>query len=701
MQNILYLHLFVPCLQVLRIFWTQKAVPTTGLLFCLLTGFAQPAAADAGFYKDFVIINGTTYYTITTPCNGPACPRPFSGLRNIGSFDRGSGQLRLGAEANTFNTNGDDVQSVQLFYRVYAENDAPGTFVPLNLEFQAAGADGSLNNKRWTNTTTSPNLLAATSGPGRYVLELYFQGTVIAGNGAADYDIFDRARNNTTYTTTFDVTGSVPVQWLGTTNDNWFTASNWSTGTVPTATTDVTVGYFQGGRYPTIRSGVAQVRTLRIEGNNGVMGARNFLQGGELRVFGDFQDPHGGFGQTGGVFTLAGGTQTFDGAVFRSIRIQGGGTKTLTNRMEVTNRLTFAEPGGVLVTRTDNSILYNVDLGTSAQVEGENEDNYVLGILRAPDRRLERFETNSFGNIGISLMAEGGSPGTTLVTRLTGFVYNGAGNSVSVKRSFAFTPANPDNLDFTLGFRYLTGELNGILESNLVLFRSLTGGTPFQNLSATTVASNVLIRRNIPGTLAAVFTLGDRTVPLPVTLTHFTAVAQGPDAVLTWATAQETNSQGFDVQASDDGTTFRKLAFMPSATPNSSSARTYQYRDAEANKPGVRYYRLRQIDLDGQEYFYGPKSVAFGAPAAVALRAYPNPFASTVTLDLQTTAAGPATVSLLDEVGRRVRRSQPTLPAGTSSLQLAELQGLSPGLYVVQVRYHNGQTRHLRLSKEQ
>ncbi|OGX91357.1 hypothetical protein BEN49_05020 [Hymenobacter coccineus] len=196
------------------------------------------------------------------------------------------------------------------------------------------------------------------------------------------------------------------------------------------------------------------------------------------------------------------------------------------------------------------------------------------------------------------------------------------------------------------------------------------------------------------------FTLGDATNPLPVTLTSFAAVAQGPNALLTWTTAQELNNAGFEVQVSTDGTTFSKLAFVAAASPNSSEVRTYQYRDATANKQGTRYYRLRQLDVDGKESLFAPQSLTFGGALAASVKGYPNPFASEINLALQTVAAGQATVSVLDGVGRQVRSWQPMLAAGASNLVLSDLASLPHGLYVVQVRYQDGQTQRLKVVKQ-
>ncbi|RZL07747.1 MAG: T9SS type A sorting domain-containing protein [Hymenobacter sp.] len=222
------------------------------------------------------------------------------------------------------------------------------------------------------------------------------------------------------------------------------------------------------------------------------------------------------------------------------------------------------------------------------------------------------------------------------------------------------------------------------------------------NKSSNDATSKTLTRNGITGSLNALFTLGNADNPLPVTITSFTAVAQGTNAVLNWATASETNNQGFEVQVSTDGTTFSKLGFLASNNPNSTTPHSYQYRDVTAGKQGVRYYRLRQLDLDGTASFVGPRAVTFGDAVAQAtsLQGYPSPFSSEINLALQTTAAGLATVTVTDGVGRQVRAWQPTLAAGASSLRLADLQNMPAGLYIVQVRYSDGQTQRLKMVKE-
>ena len=717
MQKILNMHRFALYTLLQRTLLNSKAGLLAGLTLLLLAGAINPVEAT-GFIKDFVTLTTTgtsttskTYYT-NTPTTGTT---KYQGS-NLGSFDRNANTLLLTSEANLTTTGRDNVKTVQLLYRVYPQGTAGGNFVPMALALQKAKG----KNSQWINKTSNPNLLAAIGVTnGTYVLEVFFQASVVVGTGTIP--LFDN-NSGSNYTATFDVKGSpIPTQWtaLGGNTTRWFDPNNWSTGQVPDSSTDVIInpnnlGPNNTGKYPILDedlpfSRVAKVRNLRIVGkNDGSVRAQNAtinLAGGKLAVYGDFQDTYNGFNQTKGIFYLAGGNQIFDGATtFTDIQILGGGTKTLTLAISVLNTLTFTgSKGSVLSTGVGNDNRYNVTLqGAGARVVGESETSYVKGTLRSI-QPVGLNQTTDFGGIGVDLIVNSNtSPGSTFATR-TSSIYNGEGTSVSIQRNFTFLPTVDTDQKFSLVFHYLNADLNGIAPNNLVMFRSVNNGIPFEPLHKTSndPVNKTLTRTGITGTLAALFTLGDATNPLPVGLTSFTAVAQGPDAVLAWATAQETNNKGFEVQVSGDGAAFRTLGFVAAETPNSAAARSYRFRDTEGGKQGTRYYRLRQLDLDGGESFFGPQAVAFGARARTASAlGYPNPFGAELTLALQTLAAGPAAVSLFDMTGRQVRTYQPTLAAGASSVRLDDLQSLPHGLYVVQVRYSDGQTQRLKLIKE-
>jgi hypothetical protein len=193
----------------------------------------------------------------------------------------------------------------------------------------------------------------------------------------------------------------------------------------------------------------------------------------------------------------------------------------------------------------------------------------------------------------------------------------------------------------------------------------------------------------------------DLDAPLPVVLTAFEAERQGPDALLRWATASEQRNRGFEVQVSADGTLFRPLAFVAGAG-TSASAHAYRHLDQEAGKAGVRYYRLRQLGLDGTASYSPVRSVRFAGEAGPALLATPNPFDESLVLRLNLPDAAPAAeVRLRDVTGRVVRRqATAALPAGASQVEVPGLAGLAGGVYFVQLLVPGQPTQHLRVVRQ-
>ncbi|RZK50338.1 MAG: matrixin family metalloprotease, partial [Hymenobacter sp.] len=145
------------------------------------------------------------------------------------------------------------------------------------------------------------------------------------------------------------------------------------------------------------------------------------------------------------------------------------------------------------------------------------------------------------------------------------------------------------------------------------------------------------------------------TCPLPVQLTAFAARYQpGQGTTLSWATATELNSAAFIIESQADAldSTWQALPRV-AAAGRSTSPRQYQALDARP-LAGTRYYRLRQVDLDGTVAYSPVVSVA---AAATTLAAYPNPATGRVQLSGPLAAGATAQVRLLDATGRCVLRT--------------------------------------------
>jgi hypothetical protein len=382
--------------------------------------------------------------------------------------------------------------------------------------------------------------------------------------------------------------------------------------------------------------------------------------------------------------------------------------------MDILNSLTFfggtgIVAGGILATRSDNSVFYNVDLGTTAQISGETEESYVLGILRAPYRIITRSTTPyTFGGIGIELISSPDSPndpGSSVVTRRTGLVYTGVGTkNVSIARSFTFSELdNSDPQIYTITFRYLNVELNGLDASKLGFFRSATGSAPFDDLNRAGSSNNTVVSSTITGNLAATFTLGETiAAPLPVTLISFTAVptAQG-SALLRWATATETNNKGFGIERQlANGRAWQQVGYL--ASGNNAMGGTYSYTDkslATAPATPQAYYRLRQEDVDGK-FNYSPVAVVArtATVASTDLVLSPVPVAGgNISLTFAESAQAGSEIAITTTKGQRVL-SYTTQASKEDALSLP-VDNLAPGVYIVSVRVPGQAVRYARFIK--
>ena len=167
---------------------------------------------------------------------------------------------------------------------------------------------------------------------------------------------------------------------------------------------------------------------------------------------------------------------------------------------------------------------------------------------------------------------------------------------------------------------------------------------------------------------------------LPITLLNFTVTKQGDNAQLNWSTSSEENNKGFEVQRSTDQSTWTVLNFIAGAG-NSQTEKDYQYLDQ--NLPaGTYYYRLRQVDYDGNSSFSKVVSVTFDGGLALELKQnQPNPFNSYTSISMVIPKAGRVQLMLYDQMGRPILllMDEEKMP-GTYTVSMNK-NGLSSGIY--------------------
>jgi len=174
-------------------------------------------------------------------------------------------------------------------------------------------------------------------------------------------------------------------------------------------------------------------------------------------------------------------------------------------------------------------------------------------------------------------------------------------------------------------------------------------------------------------------------IVLPVEIIYLDAHKQGSNVVLEWATAQEENNKGFYVEVSADGMSYTSLGFVETRNGNSSVKQQYTFTDRQGGKEGTRYYRLKQVDVDGTTTYFGPEAVTFGA-VANRVQVYPNPFSSEINLDIDAEQEGTARLTVTNAIGKQLLQRKVSVQSGANTEKLLLDAHLPQGVYFIHVQ---------------
>ncbi len=204
----------------------------------------------------------------------------------------------------------------------------------------------------------------------------------------------------------------------------------------------------------------------------------------------------------------------------------------------------------------------------------------------------------------------------------------------------------------------------------------VTNGSFIAEIDDTTGA---LIRNIVSGISAQYVNLIDFSI-VPVELTSFVGSSVDGNVVLNWNTATEINNSGFEIQKSMDRINFSNLAFVP-GFGTTTEPRSYSYTDNTVNN-GKYYYRLKQIDFNGEFAYSDIVEVDVAAPNTFALsQNYPNPFNPTTIITYSLPQKSYVTLKIYDVLGNEAATLvNQTQSAGKYDVRY-DASGLSNGVY--------------------
>jgi|GEM_PF-2818098 len=277
--------------------------------------------------------------------------------------------------------------------------------------------------------------------------------------------------------------------------------------------------------------------------------------------------------------------------------------------------------------------------GVSVQITGPPVANINFGINRRP---LASARTFQITNEALSTTPAGGPAvagyrGIPLSSAaLTGYPAGGslAGNdaedcvvagSCNAGSTFVIESIKPNSKVYYDNQEIIAGTSNATITTfdpaKMVLYGRIGAGGTGDAVGFTYALRDAAGVNSTP----ADYNLNSN-VPFPVKLIAFTAQAFENSVRLEWATAEELNSDHFEIQHSTDVKQWTAVGTLLSGG-NSASTRSYHFIHPNPAS-GMQFYRLKMVDMDGTFAFSTIREVNFGTVRDL----YPNPTAATLHL---------------------------------------------------------------------
>ena len=171
------------------------------------------------------------------------------------------------------------------------------------------------------------------------------------------------------------------------------------------------------------------------------------------------------------------------------------------------------------------------------------------------------------------------------------------------------------------------------------------------------------------------------SVVLPINFLGFSGQAQNGYAKLQWLVENETAGVTYEVERSEDMTTFYTAGSITGNADASGSA-TYNFNDPVALNTQS-YYRIKITD--GTASKYSKIILLSGSKLEYGIKSLINPFKDVLSFDLIAPESGSARISLVDAYGRVVKQSVEHYSYGLNQVRITNLDILPKGAYMLRI----------------
>ena len=234
---------------------------------------------------------------------------------------------------------------------------------------------------------------------------------------------------------------------------------------------------------------------------------------------------------------------------------------------------------------------------TETVSSGYSESNSSPQASGGVNRRFENCGNNNQSNVLVSPIINA----TGRQNIRIGFGVRGTGTAPSVS------------------LEYFNGSTWNLISSNVSTNTSSWSSLFFDIPSAGNV-SNLQFRFSFTTTNGSSCTAAQNTkiddfwvganFKLPIQLASFDISRQNGKPNISWASVSEQSNQYYSLERSADNITFIEIKRVSGFGPGTTDKKAEYFHTDQSPVPGINYYRLRQVDLDGTETIYPVKSIS-------------------------------------------------------------------------------------------
>lgn len=382
--------------------------------------------------------------------------------------------------------------------------------------------------------------------------------------------------------------------------------------------------------------------------------------------------------------TLASSNTT---SIIHGIYIAGGSTNTFNNIVGVGNGIStgYQISGIYLTSASATSKLYHNTFAVMGTASGATSNSYAL-------YNNENTSTRDFSNNILFNSRTGGTTGKHYAARLTGnttltmdyndFVVTGTNGVLGYYGSDKTTLAT---------WRTATSkDANSISKDPEFESAGGTDATNYRptasNLASLPIASVSDDYDGVPRseeicTIGA-FEMDYETNTLPVELLFFNANCSNNNVKLAWSTASEHNNSHFEIQRSYDLVSWEKIGEVEGAG-TSVITNNYNFIDRTKSMEKTAFYRLRQVDFDGNFEFSNIATTNCQNQKSE-FKLYPNPTTDFINIEIGDQFIN-SLLNIVSVDGKIVK--QAVLNSIITNLEIGDLQN---GVYTISIQANDG-----------